>query len=309
MSFLRRLLHRDSAPPTATLVAPGRSEAARHDDALAPMLDLLPEMICRFEPDGTLTWVNESYAAYHHTTREALIGTNFMELVDESVRQLVSQHLVQLRSLTPSNPEQRNEHPSSEVSGKLRWQLWTDRALFDSAGRLVSFVSIGRDITAERHRQEEVESLATRVHDEAQALASMTEYETASGLGGRLDEAVSIVDDLVERVTDISRTAETIRKLAEQTSLLALNATIEAARAGEHGKGFSVVAGEVKTLAGSTKASLESIDTLADELTSGVSAVSAVLSGVTESSGSLSSSVAQLREIASTLRHLSQVDG
>ncbi len=133
----------------------------------------------------------------------------------------------------------------------------------------------------------------------------MTDFGTTAGLGSRLDEAVAMVEQLEERVSAISAMSESIRTLAEQTSLLALNATIEAARAGEHGKGFSVVAGEVKSLAGSTKASVESIDSLADELTTGVSEVSAVLAGVSESSEQLASSVYQLNEIATTLSDLS----
>ena len=102
------------------------------------------EFICRFLPDGTLTFVNETYCRYFNKQREELIGRSFMPLIPDEDRTLVE---AQFSSLGPANPVISYEHRVIQPDGSLRWHHWTDRAIFDSENRVVEYASVGSDIT------------------------------------------------------------------------------------------------------------------------------------------------------------------
>jgi methyl-accepting chemotaxis protein len=67
----------------------------------------------------------------------------------------------------------------------------------------------------------------------------------------------------VEKIVILSNT---IKEIANQTSLLALNASIEAARAGEAGSGFSVVATEIGNLANQSTKTVSHITEIVEEV-------------------------------------------
>ncbi|HYD19485.1 MAG TPA: methyl-accepting chemotaxis protein [Patescibacteria group bacterium] len=109
-----------------------------------------------------------------------------------------------------------------------------------------------------------------------QTVAAATTELSASirGIAEQVEHGEKIMTTAVNEATRANTTAESLSEAAEkiggvvdvinditgQINLLALNATIEAARAGEQGRGFSVVAAEVKTLAGQTSAATRQIE-------------------------------------------------
>ena len=109
------------------------------------------ELICRFDPDGTLTFVNEAYCRFFNKRREDLIGTSFMPLIPPADREKVKAHF---DSLGPENPVATHEHQVIGKNGEAHWQQWTNRVILDKQGVIKEFQSVGRNITARKLAEE-----------------------------------------------------------------------------------------------------------------------------------------------------------
>jgi PAS domain S-box-containing protein len=105
------------------------------------------EFISRFLPDGTHVFVNEAYCRYFGLKREEIIGHRFRPKIPAEDQERVRQFFA---ALTSGNPVDSIEHRIILPDGSVRWQRWSDRAIFDPSGKVTEYQSVGRDITEEK---------------------------------------------------------------------------------------------------------------------------------------------------------------
>jgi PAS domain S-box-containing protein len=121
------------------------------EDRYRSVVEFQTELICRFLPDTTLTYVNDAYCRYFGKSREELIGTKYIELLPSSIRSWAKK---EIESLVQNRGTVTTEHEVLTPDGRIGWQQWVDHAIPGPDGEILELQAIGRDIT-ERKRAEQ----------------------------------------------------------------------------------------------------------------------------------------------------------
>lgn len=142
--------------------------------------DYQTELICRFKPNGMLTFANAVYCSYFGKTREELLGMNFLYFIPENERPKLIQHL---SAFGTAKPVGTLEHQINLQGQGLRWLQRTDRAIFDDRGRIFEFQSVGRDITDRKRLEAQIQAAQTQL---VHAARMATIGEVASGVAHQI---------------------------------------------------------------------------------------------------------------------------
>ena len=131
-----------------------QDELEKRDALLTDILDKQAEFVCRYKPDGTLTYVNSAYCGFMGLSPDRLLG----KAIHPSTP-------VNSPCWMSANSECRGaESPSAAIElqvvapdGQNRWQQWTHTAIYSKAGKIAGYQAVGRDITEAKRIQDTVE--------------------------------------------------------------------------------------------------------------------------------------------------------
>lgn len=114
------------------------------DELYRSVVNTQQEMVCRFKPDTTLTFVNQAYARKINRRPEDLIGVKFLELIPPSEHKMVH---TQLRKVAATGKPMTTEHIVRDDNGEINWHQWTDIPIYDDQGNLLEFQGVGLDVS------------------------------------------------------------------------------------------------------------------------------------------------------------------
>ncbi len=123
------------------------------------------EFISRFLPDGTHVFANEAYCRYFGMKRDEIIGHRFRPKIPVEDKERLRVFFV---SLSPDHPTDTIENRIIMPDGTLRWQRWSDRAIFDPSGTVTEYQAVGRDITEEKATKAALERSEIRFREQYQ---------------------------------------------------------------------------------------------------------------------------------------------
>jgi PAS domain S-box-containing protein len=135
-------------------------ELLRKEARYRAILEDQRELICRYLPDGRLSYVNEAYARYFGKTPDELIDHNFVPHIPDKDLERIREHI---GKLGPDQPSASFEHRIVMPDGEVRWQQWTHQAILSPAGELVEYQAVGRDVTDREQAKRDLEESESRL--------------------------------------------------------------------------------------------------------------------------------------------------
>lgn len=160
------------------------------------------EMICRFVPDGTITFANRAFCQFYGKTNEEVIGKSYLSLIPEPQYPVFTQSIEELlseagRMIFDIQPYKKGD--------STRWMEQTLRALTSGGNQVQQFQVVLRDITekrkaeqALRESKEQYQLVFDRMQD------GFAVFEVLYGDDGKVTDARFLeVNPAFERITGV----------------------------------------------------------------------------------------------------------
>jgi PAS domain S-box-containing protein len=148
-----------------------------------------PNLICRFLPDGTITFVNAAFCQFHGKQEAELIGTNFYT----DLAQAGNPNAPQDFSKSPEEKAVINFDRRAEAAdGHIEWQQCHLRRLERNANGLVEFQAVIQDITSRKRAEVELQEAKAAVDKmNVQLQSAATDARAAAESANRASNAKS----------------------------------------------------------------------------------------------------------------------
>ncbi len=137
-----------------------RTERVRAEEELAAsqaryraIVEDQVELVCRSLPDGTITFVNDSFCRYFGRSRADVVGQQLLAFIHSDDRDEIDRIVSQLDEAHPVAVGESRAWPSE---GELHWIFWTVRLITDELGGPAELQAVGTDITQRRKMEEEL---------------------------------------------------------------------------------------------------------------------------------------------------------
>jgi PAS domain S-box-containing protein len=111
------------------------------------------DLICRFQPDGLLTFVNEAFCRFHGKRGAELLGTNFFHTLTEEDAAVP---LSYINSLPPDQPVVSFDHRLHSPDNQIVWHQYRVRRLFEEKGGTREFQAVIQDITQQKQSEQDL---------------------------------------------------------------------------------------------------------------------------------------------------------
>jgi PAS domain S-box-containing protein len=109
------------------------------------------ELICRFQPDGTLTFVNRAYCRFHDRTPAQMLG---QKVLDDLLPEDLEIALAGIAQTTVTEPVLTFDRKVRSTSGDGVWHQYTIRRLTHEDGATPEYQAVIQDITQRKHCEE-----------------------------------------------------------------------------------------------------------------------------------------------------------
>ena len=166
-----------------------RSGLVENEKRLRAVMADQTDLICRFEPDGRLTFVNAAFGRFHAREEKELLGTNFYLTLDDSE---VEKFRDNLKALTADSPVVTFDRRAVAAAGHAEWHQCNFRRMPQSGGNGYEYQAVMQDITLRKRAElvaEEAKGSLEKANQQLQA--AVAESRAAAEQANRANSAKS----------------------------------------------------------------------------------------------------------------------